>query len=85
MPKLKPEIRPLLYNQEEAAAALGVSVDFFHQQIEDNLPSVLIGRPDRPLRRWRPETINGWLKDHERPAPEKKAVLEEKLLRLRVS
>jgi hypothetical protein len=85
MSKVKPKIRPLLYNQEEAAAALGVSVDFFHEQIQDNLPYVPIGRPDKPLKRWRPETIDEWLKEHERPAPERKAAWEEKLLKLRVN
>ena len=46
----------LTLNQEEAAAALGVSVDHFNRHIKGDLPTVITGRrklyPVAALERW---------------------------------
>jgi len=48
----------LALNQQEAAEALGCSVNHFKSNVRPHVKAVYIGS----VRRWRPEDLDAWLK-----------------------
>jgi hypothetical protein len=54
------EIPRLAFNQQEAAAALGISVDHFERHVKPDLPVVYSGS----LRLYPRRVLERWLEDH---------------------